>query len=411
MKIRAITVFADVGPPLEEAQISQLGEFARAARQAYTGDGFDVQTTRLATQVFPRLRLSEKAYGALGWADRPTEFTVALEQLCQQHGFDYVSLGPAQRDAWPYLPELLGATQRAFAAINITDQTTGTIGGDGIWGAARVMRGAATAEATGFANLRFAALANVKPGTPFFPAAYHGGGPPAFAIATEAADLAIAVCTDARDAEVARQRLVAAIEKQARQLALRAEALTQDFDVRFGGIDFSLAPFPSPKISIGAALESLSGHRLGSAGTLAAAAVLTDAIDHAQFPRCGFCGLMLPVLEDTVLASRAAEGCLSIGELLQWSAVCGTGLDTVPLPGDVSEEALATLLFDVAALAVRLGKPLSARLMPLPGKVAGDLVHFDFEYFADSRVLSLDGEETQGLLTRSAELRLAPHSL
>lgn len=410
MKIRAITVFADVGPPLDEAQIARLGEFGRAARQAYESDGFDVQETRLATRVFPRLRVSEGADRSSDWAKRSVEFAVTLEGLCQQHGFDYVSLGPATRDAWESLPELLGATETTFAAINIAYQATGMIDGDAIRGAARVVRGAATVGTDGFANLRFAALANVEPGTPFFPAAYYGGGPPAFAIATEAADLAVAVCTDARDAEVARWRLVAAIEKHARQLALRAGALAQDFDMGFGGIDFSLAPYPSAEISIGAALESLSGHRLGSAGTLAAAAVLTDAIDRAQFPRCGFCGLMLPLLEDAVLARRAAEGCLSISELLQWSAVCGTGLDTVPLPGDVSEEALAAVLFDVAALAVRLRKPLSARLMPLPGKVAGDVVHFDFEYFADSRVLPLDGEEIPGLLTRSVELRLAPRS-
>ena len=119
---------------------------------------------------------------------------------------------------------------------------------------------------------------------------------------------------------------------------------------------------------------------------------------------------MLPLLEDTVLASRAAEGRIRVGDLLQWSAVCGTGLDTVPLPGDVSEEALAGLLFDVAALAVRLKKPLAARLMPLPGKVAGDPVHFDFSYFTDSCVLSLDEDEMEGLLTRTAELRLAPRS-
>ena len=403
MKIRAITVFADVGPPLDEALMAQLGEFAGAARRAYESDGFDVQTTRLATHVFPGLRRSTLT-------DKPVEFAVTLERLSQQHGFDYISLGPASHDGWPYLSELLGATRTTFATINITHQTTGTIDGDAVWSAARVIRATATAEEDGFANLRFAALANVAPGTPFFPAAYYGGGPPTFAIATEAADLAVAVCTDARDAEVARWRLMAAIEKQARQLAHRAKALTQDFDQHFGGIDFSLAPYPTPEISIGAALESLSGQRLGSPGTLAAAATLTDAIDRAQFTRCGFCGLMLPVLEDAVLARRAAEGCLNIGELLQWSAVCGTGLDTVPLPGDVGEEALVSLLFDVAALAVRLKKPLSARLMPLPGKNAGDLVDFDFEYFADSRVLPLGGGETPGLLTRSAELRLAPRA-
>jgi uncharacterized protein (UPF0210 family) len=308
------------------------------------------------------------------------------------------------------LLELLTATESVNTAINITSQATNTIDGDSIWAAARIIRQAATSGADGFANFRFAALANIDPGTPFFPAAYHGGGPPAFAIATEAADLALAVCDGARDAEVARWRLVAAIEKQAKQLARQAKKLTRAHNLHFAGIDFSLAPFPSPEVSIGAALENLSGHALGSAGSLAAAAVLTDAIDRAQFPRCGFSGLMLPVLEDTVLASRVAEGRIRVGELLQWSALCGTGLDLVPLPGDISEETLAGLLFDVAALAVRLKKPLHARLMPMPGKVAGDPVQFDFPYFTDSRVLPLDGDEAPGLLTRTAELRLAPRS-
>jgi uncharacterized protein (UPF0210 family) len=399
MKIRAITVFADLGPPLDKARIAQLGEFARAAREAFESDGFVVQTTRLAGDVLARLRLAD-------WAERTVEYAVALEEACQAQGFDFISLGPAGRETWERLPELLAAARTVFVSVNVASRSSGGIDGHAIRGAARAIRGATTAEADGFANLRLAALANVEPGTPFFPSAYYGGGPPAFAIATEAADLALEACAGARDAEVVRWRLMMAIEKQARRLARRAEKLAQDHDVRFGGIDFSLAPFPSPETSIGAALECLSGEPLGSVGTLAAAAVLTDAIDRAQFPRCGFCGLMLPVLEDTVLATRAAEGRLRISELLQWSAVCGTGLDTVPLPGDVSEEALAALLLDVAALAVRSRKPLGARLMPLPGKIAGDPVSFDFAYFTDSRVLPLDGEDRQSLLTRTAALRL-----
>jgi uncharacterized protein (UPF0210 family) len=396
MKIRAITLFADLGPPLDEAQLAHLGEFARVARQAYQADGFEVQTTRLATRVFPGPPL--------------IEFAIALEQACRAHGFEYVSLGPVGHDARADLPDLLGATESLFATVNVTDQATGAIDGDAVWETARVMRRAAMVEPGGFANLRFAALANVAPFTPFFPAAYHGGGPPIFALATESADLALSACAAAGDAESARQQLTAAIEENAGQLVARAKALAQAHDLPFGGIDFSLAPFPSPETSIGAALECLSGQPLGAIGSLAAAAVLTDAIDQAQFPRCGFSGLMLPVLEDTILAQRVAQGHIQVSDLLQWSALCGTGLDTVPLPGDVSQRTLAALLFDVAALALRLDKPLSARLMPIPGKAAGDRVHFDFAYFTDSRVLSPGREGAPGLLTRTSKLCLAPRS-
>ena len=104
---------------------------------------------------------------------------------------------------------------------------------------------------------------------------------------------------------------------------------------------------------------------------------------------------MLPVLEDSTLANRAERGLLKINDLLLYSAVCGTGLDTIPLPGEVTPEQIAAILLDLAALALRLDKPLTARLMPIPGKQAGELTSFDFEYFANSRVLALSTQPLQ----------------
>jgi uncharacterized protein (UPF0210 family) len=400
MKIRSITVFAAIPPQSDAEQLTGLGAFARLARQAYQDAGFEVQTIRLAADVFPALANSP-------WAERPADFAAELEGACRAQGFEYVALGPAGEEMLSHLPEVFAATQAIFATAHIVDPGTGAIDGRAIRGAAHVIRQAAHIE-DGFGNLRFAALANVPPGTPFFPAAYHGGGAPAFAIATQSADLAVAACQAARDAEDARLRLATAITDEACGLVAVAEKLARSQGLRFGGVDFSLAPFPTAGCSIGAALEALSGRPLGNAGTLTAAATFTDAIDQARFPHTGFCGMMLPVLEDAVLARRAAEGRLRLGELLQWSAVCGTGLDTVPLPGNVSEDAIARLLFDVAALSARLRKPLTARLMPLPGKTAGDPVHFDFAYFADGGVLPLDGEGGQGLLKETQTLSLHP---
>jgi uncharacterized protein (UPF0210 family) len=180
--------------------------------------------------------------------------------------------------------------------------------------------------------------------------------------------------------------------------------------LKFGGIDFSLAPFPSEELSLGTALERLGVPGLGAHGSLAAAAILADTMDQADFPRAGFSGLMLPVLEDATLARRAAEGSLGVMDLLLYSAVCGTGLDTIPLPGDTDTEQLSAVLLDLASLSLRLAKPLTARLMPIPGKKAGDPTGFDFAYFANSRVLPLHavplgrflrGDESFGLKKRS----------
>ncbi len=393
MKIRSITVFADAAIPLDGPRLMESGAFAQTARQAYADAGFEVQTTRLALDSVPAPHPD------------PVRYAVEVETLAREHGFEYVSLGPAPATLLPRLPEMFAATQAVFATAHIVDPASGVIDGAAVRGAARVIREASHIEG-GFGNLRFAALAHVRPGTPFFPAAYHDGGAPAFAIATEAADLAVIASHAASDLADAHRCLRERIEGEAGRLVAVADRLAAQQAVRFHGIDFSLAPFPTLACSIGAALEALTGQPLGAAGSLAAAATLTDAIGQARFPRVGFCGLMLPVLEDVVLAQRAAEGRLNVGELLQWSAVCGTGLDTVPLPGDVGEGTLVRLLFDVAALSVRLHKPLTARLMPLPGKGAGDAVHFDFAYFADGGVLSVDGGVGHGLLEQTKTVYL-----
>ena len=137
---------------------------------------------------------------------------------------------------------------------------------------------------------------------------------------------------------------------------------------------------------------------------------LVQSLDQAQFKRTGFSGLFLPVLEDVVLAKRAAEGILHVKDLLMYSAVCGTGLDTIPLPGVTSQEALTGILLDLATLALRLDKPLTARLMPIPGKKAGDLTRFDFAYFANSRVLAVNAETLDGLLAGDETIPLQPRN-
>jgi uncharacterized protein (UPF0210 family) len=150
---------------------------------------------------------------------------------------------------------------------------------------------------------------------------------------------------------------------------------------------------------------------IGQSGSAVAASFLAHCLDRAQFQRIGFCGLFFPVLEDFILAKDAAGGSLTLKDLLLYATICGTGLDTVPLPGDVSQEALYAILLDVGALALRHDKPLTARLMPIPGKQAGDPVQFDFEYFADSRILKVDSDSLNGILSSGGSIVIRPRSI
>ncbi len=394
MKIRTITYFCNPHFPLDEEVIRIAGEFLAEAKAAYEAGGYEVQSTRLATVAFPLLLGDWEVNVPSGLP----ELAVKLEHLIRQASIGYASLGPAlpeEPHRYEAIPDAIAATQNVFFGGVMADGVRG-IDLAAVHACARVIVDAAPLDPNGFANLRFAALANVPPGSPFFPAAYHDGLAPAFAIGTQAADLTIDAFMDAASVEVGRRLLAEHIEKHGLALArIASEAFP---DTRFGGVDFSLAPFPEEALSLGTAFERLGVSAVGLHGSLAAAAIIAEAIGRAQFPRAGFSGLMMPVLEDATLAKRAAEGTLSVKDVLLYSAVCGTGLDTIPLPGDTTADQIASVLLDVCALALRLDKPLTARLMPVPGKHAGDPTAFNFGFFANSKVMALASEALSGPL-------------
>jgi len=383
MKIRSITYFCNPKYPLDEKVLQKAGQFLTEAKFAYEAAGYEVQTTRLATIPFPEL-LREENIGTL------PAFTSQMDTIAQGLKIGYVSLGPAIPElpfSYEVLPEAIFVSKILFFGGVMADRKRG-LDVSAVRACANVIVKCATIEPNGFANLQFAALANVGAGTPFFPAAYHDSDEPAFAIATESADLAVQAFESAKNIEEARGNLIGEIQGHGKRLTDVAKSLK----CKFRGIDFSLAPFPAEAQSLGTAFEKLGIQKIGLHGSLLAAAILTEAIDRANFLHTGFSGLMMPVLEDATLAKRAAEGTLTIKDLLLYSAVCGTGLDTVPLPGDTTAEQITPLLLDLCALALRLDKPLTARLMPIPGKKTGDETNFDFAFFAPSRVMALDSE-------------------
>ncbi len=384
MKIRSITYFCNPKYPLNDKALQKAGAFLVEARSAYEAAGYEVQTVRLATIPFPKLLGEENI-------NRLPELVGQMDRIAQELNIGYISLGPALPEmprSYEVIPDAAFISKNVFFGGVMADKTRG-LDLAAIRACANVIVKLAPIEPNGFANLQFAALANVNAGAPFFPASYHDKDKPAFGIATESADLAIQAFENARTLEEGRNNLVSEIEKHGRKLAEVARSLNN----RFYGIDFSLAPFPDDAHSLGNAVEKMGVPKIGMHGSLAAAAILTEAVDRADFPHTGFSGFMQPVLEDSILAKRAAEGTLTIKDALLYSAVCGTGLDTIPLPGDTTSERLVPLLLDLSAMALRLDKPLTARLMPVPGKKAGDETNFDFAFFAQSKIMRLDSED------------------
>ncbi|MBI5032290.1 MAG: DUF711 family protein [Chloroflexi bacterium] len=377
MNIRTITGFLNLFDPISDSDVRAFRTLIDAARADFreASAGFPIQTARLATQSLAQIA-----------PQNLPRFARDLESVGKSNQIDYVSMGalPGDHPLIEYLAEAIAGTENVFGTAHIASHADG-INLKAITSAARVVCQLANSTADGFGNLRFAALANCPPHSPFFPVAYHDGGARAFAIATEAAPLAVDAFSRAQSLAQARENLVDAVERASETISRIANDLAKRFDFRFAGIDFSLAPYPEESRSVGTAMEQLTGAKFGERGTLFAAAFLTDCLNRANFPRTGFSGLMLPVLEDSTLAARSAN--YTLDSLLLYSTVCGTGLDTIPLSGDTTSDTVAGILLDLATLAVKLNKPLTARLMPIPGMNAGDTTRFNFEYFANARVM------------------------
>jgi uncharacterized protein (UPF0210 family) len=401
MKIRSITYFCNPGYPLKENVLREAGDFLSKAKSAYEAAGYEVQTVRVATVSFAKL-LGEKHI------DELPKYAEQFTQSMKQNGVVYAALGPALPElprSYQVIPEAISASDGVFFSGVMADVQT--IHMAQVKACAEIIVKCATLDPNGFANLNFTALANVGANAPFFPGAYHTENTPAFGIAVECADLAVEAFEGRQSIDDGRQWLIGEMTKHGQAITKVAQSLITNYQsLSFKGIDFSLAPFPDDAHSLGKAVENMGVPKIGLHGSLAAAAILTDAIERADFPHIGFNGFMQPILEDSILAKRAAEGVLTVKDALLYSAVCGTGLDTVPLAGDVTAEELTPLLLDICALALRLNKPLTARLMPIPGKKAGDATTFDFAFFANGRVMALESSPLGGALKDNSSFTL-----
>lgn len=382
VKIRAITAFVNLDRTQYQIQITEAVKMLKRARTIFESRGFPVQTIRIATQPFPEYIQGLSNEQALA-------FFRNYDALAQQEGFT-ASIGPAMPKAGDspaqadLLVEILKNTKVLNASLIVA-------GDDGVrWpavgAAARVMKQLEDTEHSQ-GNFRFAAIAEVKPLTPFFPAAYHTGFGHQFAIALESANLVADAFKDAPDLATARRRLMDALSTEAFEAEAQAGRIDSETGWTYMGID--LSPAPLKDVSIGAAIENLTTQPIGSSGTLTAAATITAAIRDIKVKQTGYSGLMLPILEDTRLAQRWSEGRMTIDSLLSYSSVCGTGLDTVPLPGDISAEQLSLIIGDMASLAVKWHKPLSARLFPVAGKGPGDKTELEGEFLTNATIQPL----------------------
>lgn len=385
-RVRAITAFVRISPEerahLENKMEEALG-VVRRAKALFSAEGYETQTVRIVTQPLAELVAGLNDNDAMTLLKR-------IDDLATREDFD-PNVGPGMLEdsddghGMKLLAQALSTLQKVEASAIIADDEG--IHWKTIHRTAELVKYVSEHSAHSQGTFNFTATALLKPLGPFYPGAYHTGEGKRFAIGFEGANVVRDVFKrDSWQVEKATRDLTDELTKHARVADRVGSKVAQETGWEYVGLD----PTPAPlgDVSIGAAIEAFTGKKFGESGTLTAARVITAAVKAVPVKQTGYAGLMVPVMEDKLLAQRWAEGTYNVDSLLAYSAVCGTGLDTIPLPGDVSTEALERMYADVASLALKWNKPLSARLQPVKGKKDGDKTEYKDPFLFNTTVRS-----------------------
>ena len=370
-KVRAITAFARLDRANFQKQVAETLVVLRRAESEFKSLGYEVQTVRITTQPVAELvaGLSE---------EQALEFLKQFDDLSVKEKF-LANIGPAalhdsdDPSTMRLLERVLSTLPNLNASAIIADEKG--IHWKSIRRSAALVKYVAENSPRSQGNFNFAVTAMLKPYTPFYPGSYHTGQGQQFAIGFETANVVREVFAKNKgNAEAATSDLTTTLTVHAKVADSIGNKVAASTGWSYMGLDPTATALGD--VSIAAAIEAFTGARFGSSGTLTAARIITAAEKAIPVKQIGYSGLMLPVMEDTLLAQRWAEATYDIDSLLAYSAVCATGLDTVPVPGDISVEQLERIFGDIASLAVKWDKPLAGRLLPVKGMKAGDQTEF-----------------------------------
>ncbi|MBD0422890.1 DUF711 family protein [Streptomyces sp. TRM S81-3] len=341
----------------DTAGIGRYGEKAMVIGDEIAGAGYEVQTVRLSSPALDR---------PIGH-DRLRARAAGLVEGCRRSGVGSASLGALRPSALTGLEpsvvaDVLVAHPSLFLAVVVADGAEVDHAAVAFSGA--VVRELASRDAE--ANFRFAAVAHLGANAPLFPGSYSDGGDAGVSVGLQSAGPLLARAREAAPAGLtgATELTRTCLHEQLDPLDDLLRPACERHGLLFHGFDPS--PACAPDAGIGEFLETVGGIRFGTPGTMAACAAVTAGIRSVGRPTVGYAGLMLPVLEDRVLALAWQEGRIDTDSVLAYSSVCGAGMDTIPLPASTPEHEVTAMIADMAALSARWRKPLSARLMPAP---------------------------------------------
>jgi len=323
-----------------------------------------------------------------------TPFAQTLDEAAAELGVDFVGgfsalvqkgFSGGDERLIASLPSALSQTERVCASINLAATKSG-INMDAVRRMGEVIKQVAerTASRDGIGCAKLVVFCNAPEDNPFMAGAFHGTGEAESCLNVGVSGPGVIKAALENLGGASFDELADAIKKTAFKITRMGQLVgmeaAQRLGVPFGILDLSLAPTPEVGDSVARILEEMGLQAAGTHGTTAALAMLTDMVKKGGIMASthvgGFSGAFIPVSEDEGMVAAVKSGSLSLDKLEAMTSVCSVGLDMIALPGDTSAATISAIIADEMAIGMVNNKTTAVRVIPVPGKKAGDWAEF-----------------------------------
>jgi uncharacterized protein (UPF0210 family) len=323
-----------------------------------------------------------------------TPYAKVLDETAAELGIDFaggfsalVQKGFTQSDSIliSSIPEALASTSRVCSSVNVASTKSG-INMDAVRIMGNVIKTTAekTADYDAIGCAKLVVFCNAPEDNPFMAGAFHGIGEAEACLNVGVSGPGVIKAALENCKGVSFDELADTIKKTAFKITRMGQLVVSEaarrLGIPFGILDLSLAPTPAAGDSVARILEEMGLEAAGTHGSTAALAMLTDMVKKggimASTSIGGFSGAFIPISEDEGMIAAVRSGTISLDKLEAMTSVCSVGLDMVALPGNISAATIAAIIADEMAIGMVNNKTTAVRLIPVPGKNAGDWVEF-----------------------------------
>lgn len=356
--------------------------------------GEDLATEYGVPIVNKRISITPASILTAPFAGKEKIVAYALDRAAKQMGVDFLGgytalvhkgMTPSEESFIRSIPEVLASTEKLCSSVNVGSTRSGInmnavkLVGDIIVETARI-----TADKDGFGNAKFVVFCNAVEDNPFMAGAFHGAGEGDCVINVGVSGPGVVhhALQKVKGADLV--TVAETVKKTAFKITRVGELIAKQASIRLGAeqgiVDLSLAPTPVMGDSVGHILEEMGIETVGGHGTTCALALLNDAVKKggtmASSKVGGLSGAFIPVSEDVGMINAAEKGVLTLSKLEAMTAVCSVGIDMVAIPGDTPASTISAIIADEAAIGMVNSKTTAVRIIPVPGKGAGEFVEF-----------------------------------